>query len=100
LAFASERFILKRLLDDQALERWVGPLELAQIRAGNALAIHLDPRASKQGSIVPFALSREHKAQLNGAFSARESAHGKPSQVVDLTRRAANLRRCKLCILP
>jgi tRNA(Ile)-lysidine synthase TilS/MesJ len=100
LAFASERFILKRLLDDQALERWVGPLELAQIRAGNALAIHLDPRASKQGSIVPFALSREHKAQLNGAFSARESAHGKPSQVVDLTRRAANLRRCKRCILP
>src|SRR5262249_54104458 len=40
-AFASERFILHRLLEHKHLERRLGPCRLEQIRAGQALAVDL-----------------------------------------------------------
>ena len=42
LAFASERFILQRVLDDSALGDRLGDCQLEQIRAGHAVAIDLD----------------------------------------------------------
>ncbi len=99
LAFASERFILQRLVESESLERHFGALTLEQVRAGRALAVHLDPAADAQ-SIVPFDLARGDGAKLNGAYAAHNAAGESHANVVDLTRRASSLRRCKCCILP
>jgi len=99
LAFASERFILQRLIEEQDLDQWVGRLELSQIKAGHALAVHLEPPGA-QPALVAFELGRDHAASLNGAFAPAAAAAGPQTRVHDLTRRAANLRRCKRCILP
>ena len=100
VAFASERFILQGLAESEELERRFGPLRLEQVRAGHALAIHLDPRERAAEPIVPFALSRGDAARLNGVFAAGASEPRDRARVIDLTRRASGLRRCKRCILP
>ena len=100
IAFASERFILQRLVESQDLERRFGALTLEQIKAGSALAIHLELGSSQKEAIVAFELKRGDGAKLNGAFAQQAATSSSHSKVVDLTRRASNLRRCKLCILP
>ncbi|HTF89934.1 MAG TPA: hypothetical protein VK843_16080 [Planctomycetota bacterium] len=99
LAFASERFILRRLVESEGLEQRFGKLTLEQIRAGHALAVHLDPTAGTP-AIVHFDLARGDGAKLNGAFRPQTGPGQSHAKVVDLTRRASSLRRCVRCILP
>ncbi|MEO6710178.1 MAG: hypothetical protein ABI054_09585 [Planctomycetota bacterium] len=99
LAFASERFILQRLVESEGLEQRFGKLSLEQIRAGRALVVHLDPPSATQG-IVPFDLARGDGAKLNGAFRPQNGPGQSHAKIVDLTRRASSLRRCVRCILP
>src|SRR6185436_3170293 len=42
IAFASERFILQRVLEDKDLSKRLGDCHIEQIRAGHALAVRLD----------------------------------------------------------
>src|SRR5689334_10937014 len=99
LAFASERFILQRLVESEDLARRFGALSLDQIKAGRALAVHLAPAPGDASPQVEFELARGDGAKLNGSF-ARQSDAAPHAKVVDLTRRASSLRRCKRCILP
>lgn len=98
LAFASERFILQRLAKENDLEQWVGPTRLEQVVAGRAMAIHLDSNVVRAQAIARFSLERVEAASLNGPF--RPAQEAPRSAVVDLTRAASDLRRCKQCILP
>ncbi len=100
IAFASERFILQRLVESEQLERRFGELTLEQIRAGHALAIHLATQTSLPESSVAFSLVRGDGAKLNGAYKQLSAESGSRAKVIDLTRRASTLRRCKQCILP
>ncbi len=97
IAFASERFILQRLAERENLEAHFGALKLEQVAAGRALVIHLDPKPGQGESVVGFDLTSSDTASLNGAFTRQDVT---PAKIVDLTRNASNLRRCKRCILP
>jgi len=89
LAFASERFILARVLEDKALAGQLGDCRLEQIRAGHALVVHLDGMRRHA-----FSLSGED--QLTGAFAP----NGHSVAIVDHSSRADRLKRCTRCILP
>ena len=90
MAFASERFILQRVLDDTGLHAQLGECQLEQVRAGHALAVRLsDMRRSAfrladdgDGPADPFTPNGHHVT------------------IVDQSPRPENLRRCTKCILP
>ncbi|MCC6409636.1 MAG: hypothetical protein IT453_20950 [Planctomycetes bacterium] len=93
LAFASERFILQKLATSSDFERHFGKVRIAQVRAGTGVLVGLkDLAQSEFRAIGPKA--GEPKL---GAAAAPAPKH---LQIVDHTRRARNLRRCKQCILP
>jgi len=92
LAFASERFILQRLVDSEGFTARVGPCELRQIQAGTALAVSLSDL-----ELHAFSLSVEAPA---GALNGRLAPDGTHVAIIDHTPRAERLRRCKQCILP
>jgi hypothetical protein len=89
LAFASERFILQRVLDDKALSRRLGDCRLEQIRAGQALVVHLDGM-------------RRHAFSLSGTdpLGGPWAPNGHSIAIVDHSPRADRLTRCTRCILP
>jgi len=89
LAFASERFILARVLEDKALASRLGECRLEQIRAGHALVVHLDGMRRQA-----FSLSGED--QLTGDWAP----NGHSVAIVDHSSRADRLKRCTRCILP
>jgi asparagine synthetase B (glutamine-hydrolysing) len=90
LAFASERFILQRVLEDKQLSRRLGDVRVEQIRAGHALAIHLaDMRRHA------FALSPSEAEPPFG-----DAPNGHTIAIVDHSSHADRLRRCTRCILP
>lgn len=91
LAFASERFILQRVLDDETLARRLGPCRLEQVQAGHALAIHL--RGMRRHS---FALAADSADGPPGDFAP----NGHHVQIVDQSPRPDSLERCVKCILP
>ena len=86
VAFASERFILQRVVDDRRL----GDARLEQVRAGHALAVEL--RSLKRRS---FSLAPERAEP-----PLSESPNGHHVQIVDHSPRIDRLRRCTKCILP
>ena len=93
LAFASERFILQRLLAHRRLGRWLGPCRIEQIRAGHALAIRLHDLRPH-----PFALAATGR---DGAPPGAEFApNGRAVTIADRSSRPSRLTRCALCILP
>jgi len=79
--FASERFILQKVLENET-----GHLE--QVRAGHALVVRLD--GSSRSS---FALASDDPSTVGGP-------NGHHVEVVDHSARIENLRRCTRCILP
>ncbi|HEY6035411.1 MAG TPA: hypothetical protein VIV58_14155, partial [Kofleriaceae bacterium] len=89
IAFASERFILQRILEDDQFSAALGDAHLEQVRAGHALAISLSTL-------------RRRAFSLHGAdeppFDAQPNGHH--VEIVDLSSRADRLRRCTRCILP
>ncbi|HTL38753.1 MAG TPA: hypothetical protein VL326_36730 [Kofleriaceae bacterium] len=90
LAFASERFILQRVLDDKALSGRLGDVQLEQIRAGHALAVQLKNLRRRAFSLAPD----RDEPPLDDA------PNGHHVTIVDHSSRADRLRRCTKCILP
>ena len=89
LAFASERFILQRVLEDKELSKRLGDVRLEQIRAGHALAIQL-----KQMRRRAFSLTGND--DIGDGFVP----NGHHVAIVDHSSRADRLKRCTKCILP
>jgi len=88
IAFASERFILQRLLDEHAFAKELGTCRLEQVRAGHALVIDLSNLA-------------RHSFSLVGNESADAMApNGHHVEIVDRSAHSENLLRCTKCILP
>jgi glucosamine--fructose-6-phosphate aminotransferase (isomerizing) len=90
LAFASERFILQRVLDEKELSRQLGDVRLEQIRAGHALAIQLDGMRRRAFSLLP---DRDEPP-------LGDTPNGHHVTIVDHSSRTDRLRRCTKCILP
>jgi glutamine---fructose-6-phosphate transaminase (isomerizing) len=89
IAFASERFILQRVLEDDTLGKHLAGAHLEQIRAGHALAIDL--RSLRRQS---FELAGE--PDDTGDFAP----NGHNLQILDHSSRPERLARCTKCILP
>jgi len=90
LAFASERFILQRVLDDRALAARLGDgVHIEQIRAGHALAVRLGDLRRHAFSLAPGA-----------GEPAGFAPNGHHVSIVDRSPRASGLQRCAKCILP
>jgi len=90
IAFASERFILQRVLEDKTVNAKLGDCRVEQIRAGHALAVALDGLQRRS-----FALAPEHpEAPL------ASSPNGHHIAIVDHSSRIDRLKRCTRCILP
>jgi glucosamine--fructose-6-phosphate aminotransferase (isomerizing) len=90
IAFASERFILQRVLDDKELSKRMGDVQLEQIRAGHALAVHLPTMRRRAFSLAPDRDEPPFDDTPNGHHVA----------IVDHSSRADRLKRCTKCILP
>jgi glutamine---fructose-6-phosphate transaminase (isomerizing) len=90
VAFASERFILQRVLEDKELSKRLGDVRLEQIRAGHALAIRLRDLRRRAFSLAP----NRDEPPLD------ESPNGHHVAIVDHSSRTERLRRCTRCILP
>jgi asparagine synthetase B (glutamine-hydrolysing) len=88
VAFASERFILQRVLDDKTISSQLGDVHIEQIRAGHALAVHLDT------------LQRDSFSLSSGDGSPALAPNGHTVEIVDRSSRADRLKRCVKCILP
>jgi glucosamine--fructose-6-phosphate aminotransferase (isomerizing) len=90
IAFASERFILQRVLDDKELSKRLGDVQLEQIRAGHALAVHLPTMRRRAFSLAPDRDEPPFDDTPNGHHVA----------IVDHSSRTDRLKRCTKCILP
>jgi asparagine synthetase B (glutamine-hydrolysing) len=88
IAFASERFILQRVLEGDVGKR-LGDCRLEQIRAGHALAVHLDGMRRAAFSLT-----------AGDGLDADYKPNGHTVAIVDNSSHAERLRRCARCILP
>ena len=86
LCFASERFILQRVIDDKELGR---DYQLEQIRAGHAVAVRLRDLERSQFSLTPTDDGNDPVAP-----------NGHHVSIVDHSSHVDRLRRCTKCILP
>lgn len=89
IAFASERFILQRVLADKDVGKRLGDCRIEQIRAGTALAIKLDGLERHAFELSP-----------SGGDGSSMAPNGHTVAIVDHSSRADRLRRCTKCILP
>lgn len=92
VAFASERFILQRVLEDDALAGRLGAHHLEQLKAGHAVAVHLSDLRPYSFSLAPEAV----EPALNGVYGLKPTR----VEIVDNSSRTDRLRRCTRCILP
>jgi glucosamine--fructose-6-phosphate aminotransferase (isomerizing) len=107
MLFASERFILQRVIEDKAVSARLGDVRLErrsredqddqqervaleQIRAGYGLAVSLDGRDRRA-----FTLTASP-----GGDDAPIAPNGHTIEIVDHSSRVDRLRRCTRCILP
>jgi asparagine synthetase B (glutamine-hydrolysing) len=90
IAFASERFILQRALDDKAFQHQLGNCKLEQVHAGHALAIDLDGLRSRAFSLA----ASDREPPLSSAPNGHHIA------IIDRSSRVDHLKRCTKCILP
>lgn len=96
LVFASERFILQRVLDRGLVTEEFGPCHVEQLKAGQGQLVRF---SDLEGH--PFALSVEKsEPPLNGFAAQSVRAEGSRAGVVDHSARPDRLRRCTRCILP
>ena len=88
-AFASERFILQRVLADRDLGKRLGDCRIEQIRAGHAVAIQLSDL-------------HRHAFDLSatGGDGSALAPNGHTIEIVDHSPRSDRLVRCTKCILP
>ncbi|MEJ7598259.1 MAG: hypothetical protein WKG01_10145 [Kofleriaceae bacterium] len=85
LCFASERFILQRVIDDKQLGR---DYRLEQIKAGDAVAVRLHDLDRKTFSLTG----------TDGAGPVAPNGHH--VSIVDHSSHVDRLKRCSRCILP
>jgi glucosamine--fructose-6-phosphate aminotransferase (isomerizing) len=90
VAFASERFILQRVLEDRALSAKLGDCRIEQVRANHALAISLDKLERRAFSLEPGRDEPPLGTKPNGHHVS----------IVDYSSHADRLKRCTRCILP
>ncbi|HZJ63956.1 MAG TPA: hypothetical protein VFD36_10610 [Kofleriaceae bacterium] len=95
LLFASERFILQRVIEDKAVSARLGDVQLEQLRAGHALAVALDGRSRRAFTLIPSS-----GAPPGGGDDEPIAPNGHVVEIVDHSSRADRLRRCTRCILP
>ncbi|HET9992676.1 MAG TPA: hypothetical protein VFQ65_29280 [Kofleriaceae bacterium] len=88
VAFASERFILQRLLDEHAFAKELSGCHLEQVRAGHALVVDL------------ATLARHSFSLTTNDDSATHAPNGHHVEIVDRSAHSENLQRCTKCILP
>jgi glutamine---fructose-6-phosphate transaminase (isomerizing) len=91
--FASERFILQRVIEDKSVSARLGDAAIAQLAAGHALAIALDGHDR-----LPFALAPG--APAAATLAPPDARTHPPIEILDHTPRADRLRRCARCVLP
>jgi glutamine---fructose-6-phosphate transaminase (isomerizing) len=96
VAFASERFILQRVLEDEALTKAIGPHHLEQLKAGTAVAVHLSDLKP-----YPFSLAPEtEEPPIDRLFGDAYRLKPQRLSIVDHSSRTDRLQRCIKCILP
>ena len=88
LMFASERFILQRVIEEKGLSSRLGDVHVEQIRPGHAVAVELAGLTKKT-----FSLSSESN---EGPIPP----NGHTVEIVDHSSRTDRLKRCTKCILP
>lgn len=93
LAFASERFILQRLVEDRELAPALGVCQVEQVRAGHALALQLRGLGRQPFALVPA----PSEARTGAATMSPTEPH---VEIVDQSSRPEQLQRCAKCILP
>jgi hypothetical protein len=89
IAFASERFILQRVLEDKEVGPRLGTCHIEQIRAGHALAVRLTDLQRHAFSLTG-----------DGSDSPIFAPNGHAVSIVDRSSRSDRLKRCTKCILP
>jgi asparagine synthetase B (glutamine-hydrolysing) len=89
VAFASERFILQRLLADSAMAPHLEGGKLEQMRAGHALIVRLSDLSRHSFSLTS-----------NEPDAPKFAPNGHHVEIVDQSARADRLKRCTKCILP
>ncbi len=89
--FASERFILQRVLEQSSLVAAFGPCRVEQIKAGEAMVLRFADLAPHTFTLAP----KPDEPLLDG-FAARHPR----VEIVDHASRADRLKRCTACILP
>jgi len=94
LMFASERFILQRVIEDKTVSARLGDVRLEQLRAGHALAVALDGRSRRAFSLASGLTAG------SGGDDAPIAPNGHTVEIVDHSSRVDRLRRCTRCILP
>jgi len=115
LAFASERYILKRLVEDAGLEAQLGPCSIEQLKAGCGMLVSLrdvgthsfnslgglsQTAATAPAGDATAANGAPPKEGANGAATVVSRPADKHFRIVDHTRGRKDLRRCTKCILP
>jgi len=90
VAFASERFILQRVLEQKELGAKLGNCRIEQVRANHALVIELGSLARRSFSLAP--------GHDEPSFGSAPNGH--QVTIVDHSSRADRLKRCTRCILP
>lgn len=95
LAFASERFILQRLLEMADVEAHVGACPIHQIAAGNGMLVDIGTLGIESFNSLGAPVVNAPPATL-----ARSAAIHSKVAIVDHTKSIKHLRRCKKCILP
>ena len=95
-AFASERFILQRVLEQKDLSARLGECRIEQVRAGHALVLELASKNTAGGmKRRTFSLASDRDEAPFG-----DAPNGHHIAIVDYSSRADRLRRCTRCILP
>jgi len=89
-AFASERFILQRVLEDAGVSARIADCRIEQVRAGHALAVDLRTLQRRAFSLAPDHDEPPLASTPNGHHVA----------IVDHSSHVERLRRCTKCILP
>ncbi len=92
IVFASERFILQRLLEEADVERHVGKCSIEQLCAGNGMLVDL-----KSVGMQSF---NSLGSPVKEPPTPPRSETTQRVEIVDHTKTSKSLRRCKKCILP
>lgn len=88
--FASERFILQRVIEEKSVSSRLGEVEIDQVRPGHGMVLALESLDRRVFS-------------LTGAESEGEgpvAPNGHTLEIVDHSSRVDRLKRCTKCILP